>query len=82
MLLLMVILCSSVSWQGRRVYLMRSSKEGEFVSPITEEARGKKKEKKEEEGETTSIKRRKKNREQKRTIQHNRKKEKKREEGK
>ena len=35
MLLLMVILCSSVSCQGGRVYLMSSSKEGEFISPIS-----------------------------------------------
>ena len=35
MLLLMVILCSSVSCQGGQVYLIRSSKEGEFVIPIS-----------------------------------------------
>ena len=35
MLLLMVILCSSKSCQGGRVYLIRSSKESEFVSPIS-----------------------------------------------
>ena len=34
MLLLMVILCFSVSCQGGQVHLMRSSKEVEFVSPI------------------------------------------------
>ena len=31
----MVLLCLSVSCQGGRVYLMRSSKEGEFVNPIS-----------------------------------------------
>ena len=35
MLLLMVFLCSSVSCQDGQVYLMRSSKEGEFFSPIS-----------------------------------------------
>ena len=35
MLLLMVILCSSMSCQGGREYLMSSSKEGEFISPIS-----------------------------------------------
>ena len=31
----MVFLCSSVSCQDGQVYLMRSSKEGEFFSPIS-----------------------------------------------
>ena len=35
MLLLTVLLCSSVSCQDGQVYLMRSSKEDEFVSPIS-----------------------------------------------
>ena len=35
MLLLTVLLCSSVSCQDGQVYLMRSSKEGEFISPIS-----------------------------------------------
>ena len=34
MLLSMTRLCLFVSCQGGRVYLMRSSKEGEFISPI------------------------------------------------
>ena len=35
MLLLMALLCSSVSCQGGRVHLIRLSKEVEFVSPIS-----------------------------------------------
>ena len=35
MLSLMARLCLSVLCQGGRVYLMRSSKEGEFVGPIS-----------------------------------------------